>query len=120
MLAAIRPLSGAPEVTTVTIAADGDEAGEKAAQDAARRFYLEGRKVKIARPPAGMDFNDLLVKPENVVPFPRRQKAAHACLTAPRCNMATASAFHLFDLPASAKAADGLYETKVVEAQEAE
>ncbi len=41
-------------------------------------------------------------------------------LPLPRCNMATASAFHLFDLPAGAKAADGLYETKVVEAQEAE
>ncbi len=34
--------------------------------------------------------------------------------------MAAASAFHLFNLPANAKAADGLYETKVVEAQEAE
>ena len=60
-----------PEVKTVTIAADGDGAGEKAAQEAARRFYTEGRKVKIARPPDGMDFNDLLMKPGNVVPFPR-------------------------------------------------
>ena len=60
-----------PEVKIVTIAADGDEAGEKAAQEAARRFYLEGREVKIARPPAGMDFNDLLMKPANVIPFPR-------------------------------------------------
>jgi hypothetical protein len=34
--------------------------------------------------------------------------------------MAAASAFHLFDLPTGAKAADGFYETKVVEAQEAE
>ncbi len=40
-------------------------------------------------------------------------------LPLPRCNMATASAFHLFDLTASAKAADGLYETEVVQAQEA-
>jgi DNA primase len=64
-----------PEVNTVIIAADGDEAGEKAAKEAARRFYLEGREVKIARPPAGMDFNDLLMKPGNVIPFPR--EAAH-------------------------------------------
>ncbi len=41
-------------------------------------------------------------------------------LPLPRCNMAAASAFLLVDLPASAKAADGLYETKVVEAQEPE
>ncbi len=34
--------------------------------------------------------------------------------------MATASAFHLFNLTADPKAADGLYETKVVEAQEAD
>ncbi len=59
------------EVKAVVIAADGDAAGEKAAQAAARRFYLEGREVKIARPPDGMDFNDLLMKPGNVIPFPR-------------------------------------------------
>ena len=41
-------------------------------------------------------------------------------LPLPRCNMATASAFHLFNLPTDPKATDGLYETKVVEAQEAE
>ncbi len=34
--------------------------------------------------------------------------------------MATASAFHLFNLTASTKAADGFYEMEVVEAQEAE
>ncbi len=39
-------------------------------------------------------------------------------LPLPRCNMAAASAFHLFDLPADPKAADGLYEAEVVEAQE--
>ncbi len=41
-------------------------------------------------------------------------------LPLPRSYMAAASAFHLFDLPAGAKAADGFYETEVVEAQEAE
>jgi hypothetical protein len=34
--------------------------------------------------------------------------------------MAAASAFHFFDPPAEPKAADGLYETEVVEAQKAE
>jgi phage/plasmid primase-like uncharacterized protein len=66
-----------PEVKTVIIAADADEAGEKAAQDAARRFYLEGREVKIARPPAGMDWNDVLQLPDNVTPLWRRQEAAN-------------------------------------------
>ncbi len=66
-----------PEVKTVIIAADGDEPGEKAAPEAARRLYLEGRTVKIARPPAGMDFNDLLQLPENVVLFPRGQEVAN-------------------------------------------
>ena len=41
-------------------------------------------------------------------------------LPLPRGYMTAALAFHLFNLTASAKAADGLYETKVVEAQEAE
>ena len=62
----------------VTIAADGDEAGEEAAQAAARRFIAEGRKVKIARPPQGMDFNDLLLKPENTERDELRRKRAHA------------------------------------------
>ena len=55
-----------PEVKTVIIAADADGPGEKAAQEAAQRFIAEGRTVKIARPPRGMDFNDLLLMPENV------------------------------------------------------
>ncbi len=55
-----------PEVETVVIAADADEPGEKAAQAAARRFIAEGRTVKIARPPQGMDFNDLAQLPGNV------------------------------------------------------
>ena len=66
-----------PDTSTVTIAADGDEPGERAAQAAARRFIAEGRKVKIARPPQGMDFNDLLLKPDNVVPFSTMMETAH-------------------------------------------
>ena len=42
------------------VLADGDEPGEAAAQDCARRWKREGRRVRIARPPQGMDFNDLL------------------------------------------------------------
>jgi hypothetical protein len=44
----------------VIVLADGDEPGEAAAQDCARRWTREGRRVRIARPPQGMDFNDLL------------------------------------------------------------
>lgn len=44
----------------VIVLADGDAPGEAAAQDCARRWQREGRSVRIARPPSGMDFNDLL------------------------------------------------------------
>jgi len=45
----------------VIILADGDEPGDAAALDAAMRWKREGRTVRIARPPAGMDFNDVLL-----------------------------------------------------------
>ena len=49
------------EVRAVVIAADADEAGERAARDAALRWSREGRMVRIARPDAaGRDFNDVL------------------------------------------------------------
>ena len=41
--------------------AGGDVADEAAALDAARRWKQEGQNVRIARPPTGMDFNDLLL-----------------------------------------------------------
>jgi putative DNA primase/helicase len=47
-------------VRDVIVLADGDDAGEAAAQDCARRWHREGRRVRIARPPRGMDFYDLL------------------------------------------------------------
>ena len=47
-------------VRRIVILADGDEPGEKAAQMAAARWCDEGREVRIARPPKGADFNDLL------------------------------------------------------------
>ena len=42
-------------------AAAVDCAGEAAAVDCAWRWKGEGRRVRIARPPRGMDFNDLLL-----------------------------------------------------------
>jgi DNA primase len=47
-------------VREIIILADGDDAGEAAAQHCAGRWVREGRRVRIARPPRGMDFNDML------------------------------------------------------------
>jgi len=47
-------------VREIIIAADGDEAGERAAKAAATKFLREGRGVRIARPEPGRDFNDEL------------------------------------------------------------
>jgi hypothetical protein len=58
-------------VRDVIVLADGDDPGEAAAQDCARRWKREGRRVRIARPPQDMDFNDLLVRPA-----PRIEEAA--------------------------------------------
>jgi DNA primase len=49
-------------VRDVIVLADGDNAGEAAARDCACRWKREGRRVRIARPPQGMDFNDMLVR----------------------------------------------------------
>jgi phage/plasmid primase-like uncharacterized protein len=49
-----------PLASTVIIAADADPVGMQAAQDAAVRFVREGRRVRIAAPPTGTDFNDIL------------------------------------------------------------
>jgi hypothetical protein len=56
----LRTLDLPRDVRDVIVLADGDEPGEAAAQDCARRWKREGRRVRIARPPQGMDFNDLL------------------------------------------------------------
>lgn len=56
----IRGLDLPVSVSEVIVLADGDDAGEEAARAAALRWLREGRRVRIARPPAGMDFNDLL------------------------------------------------------------
>lgn len=56
----IRNLVLPPEVTEIIIAADPDPVGLMAARAAARRWLEEGRRVSIARPPLGLDFNDLV------------------------------------------------------------
>jgi putative DNA primase/helicase len=55
----LRALNLPNDVRDVVVLADGDEAGEAAARDC-RRWQREGRRVRIARPPWGMDFNDML------------------------------------------------------------
>lgn len=56
----LRSLDLPRAVRDVIVLADGDAPGEAAAQDCARRWQREGRSIRIARPPSGMDFNDLL------------------------------------------------------------
>jgi DNA primase len=56
----LRSLDLPRAIDKVIVLADGDEPGEAAAQHCARRWQREGRSVRIARPPSGMDFNDLL------------------------------------------------------------
>jgi putative DNA primase/helicase len=56
----IRNLILPPEVSEIIIAADPDPVGLMAARAAARRWLDEGRRVSIARPPLGLDFNDLV------------------------------------------------------------
>jgi hypothetical protein len=57
----LRALQLPANITRVVILADGDDAGEAAAQNCARRWSAEGHDVRIARPPAGTDFNDVLL-----------------------------------------------------------
>jgi len=58
----LRTLALPREVRDVVVLADGDDPGEAAAQESAWRWKREGRRVRIARPPHGMDFNDLLAR----------------------------------------------------------
>jgi hypothetical protein len=59
----LRALDLPKDVRDVIVLADGDEAGEAAARDCALRWKRQGRRVRIARPPQGMDFNDMLSSP---------------------------------------------------------
>ena len=56
----LRALDLPTDARDVIVLADSDDPGEAAAQDCAWRWKREGRRVRIARPPHGMDFNDLL------------------------------------------------------------
>jgi hypothetical protein len=49
-----------PLAAEIVIGADSDAAGKKAAARAAARWTSEGRHVRIATPPEGLDFNDVL------------------------------------------------------------
>ena len=57
----LRTLDLPNDVRDVIVLADGDDPGEAAARDCAWRWKREGRRVRIARPPQGMDFNDMLL-----------------------------------------------------------
>ena len=57
----LRTLDLPEQIRDVIVLADGDEPGKAAATDCGRRWKREGRHVRIARPPQGQDFNDLLV-----------------------------------------------------------
>jgi putative DNA primase/helicase len=57
----LRALDLPRAVREVILLADGDVAGEAAARDAGMRWMREGRRVRIAHPPRGLDFNDLLL-----------------------------------------------------------
>jgi len=57
----LRALELPESVRDVVVLADGDPPGEAAACDCGRRWTREGRRVRIARPPEGWDFNDMLV-----------------------------------------------------------
>ena len=58
----LRTLDLPKVIRDVIVLADGDDAGEAAARDCAWRWKREGRRVRIARPPRGMDFNDMLME----------------------------------------------------------
>ena len=59
--AGLRALDLPEDVRDVIVLADGDAAGEAAARDCAWRWKRQGRRVRIARPPQGTDFNDMLM-----------------------------------------------------------
>jgi hypothetical protein len=57
----LRTLDLPARTRDIIVLADADEAGEAAARDSALRWKREGRRVRIARPPQGLDFNDVLI-----------------------------------------------------------
>jgi len=63
----LRALELPSTIRKVIILADSDDAGENAALAAANRWMAEGHDVRIARPPRGQDFNDMLIGASNAV-----------------------------------------------------
>jgi len=63
----LRALDLPKDVRDIVILADADDAGEAAAQDCAMRWKRQGRRVRVARPPRGLDFNDMLLGRATVV-----------------------------------------------------
>ena len=57
----LRALDLPQDVRDVIVLADGDAPGEAAARDCSWRWKRQGRRVRIARPPQGTDFNDMLM-----------------------------------------------------------
>jgi len=57
----LRALELPNEVRDVIVLADGDNPGEAAARNCACRWARSGRRVRIAHPPNGLDFNDVLL-----------------------------------------------------------
>lgn len=57
----LRALDLPERVRDVIVLADGDPPGEAAARDCAYRWARSGRRVRIAHPPNGLDFNDVLL-----------------------------------------------------------
>jgi hypothetical protein len=57
----LRALDLPAEVRDVIVLADGDDPGETAARVAGLRWKREGRRVRVAHPPRGFDFNDVLM-----------------------------------------------------------
>jgi putative DNA primase/helicase len=57
----LRALDLPGDVREVIVLADGDEPGEAAARKCALRWQREGRRVRVAHPPGGLDFNDMLM-----------------------------------------------------------
>jgi hypothetical protein len=61
----LRTIVAPRTVTNIVVLADGDAVGEAAAVAAALRLRLGGRRIRVARPPSGTDFNDLLINGDN-------------------------------------------------------
>jgi hypothetical protein len=70
----LRTLDLPREIRHVIVLADGDDPGEAAARCAALRWQHGGRRVRIARPPHGLDFNDLLLGRAPVSSRPRHDR----------------------------------------------